>query len=359
MSLPNHPSEVDFDQRVHDGYMHLHALTNGQEGAGIFAVVRRGDFENVKTPLFFDPEADDAEDFAAKAIKHKGGSVYVSANPLPKSFLDDRRSEWAHGGERDISVARAVTADIDLGTTKDETNQTDKGGLRYPRNWEDVEDNILMPCESLLGTPIASVQSGGGYLVTWGYDALSKDTMRRMDKAFVKRVNAEGLAVDTGCLTKATTMPRLAGSIHRKMVDGEATEPKIVRLIDWDSPEPDAQMDMMSVLDREVPPKAARSSSGPIVLGGKDTLERAFNAVLQWSELDYAGRNAALTSATAMLAREYRPCPAFLVVARAAEYTGLEADEIKRTVVSTLRSVAEDYDDRIDDIETLIEQRLD
>lgn len=359
MSLPNDPSEVDFDQRVHDGYMHLHALTNGQEGAGIFAVVRRGGFENVKTPLFFDPEADDAEDFAAKAIKHKGGSVYVSANPLPKSFLDDRRTEWAHGGERDISVARAVTADIDLGTTKDETNQTDKGGLRYPRNWEDVEDNVLMPCESLLGTPIASVQSGGGFLVTWGFDALSKDTMRRMDKAFVKLSNDNSLVVDTGCLAKATTMPRLAGSIHRKLVDGEATEPKIVRLIDWDSPEPDAQMDMMSVLDREVPPRKPKSSSGPVVLGGKDTLERAYRAVLQWSEYDYAGRNSALNSATAMLARENRPDAAFLVIAKAAEQVGLEIDEIKKTVASTLRSVQEDYGDRVGDIEMMIEQRLD
>lgn len=357
MSLPNHPDEVDLDTRISEGSMHLHALTNGQETAGVFPVVRRGDFRKDK-PLFFDPQEDDAEAFVAKAIKHKGGAVYVGANPLPHSFFDDRRSEWAHGGERDLSVARAVTADIDLGTTKDEENQTDKGGLRYPRDWEDVEDNVLIPCESLLGTPIASVQSGGGYLVTWGYDALSKHTMRRMDKAFVKRVHAEGLVVDTGCLTKATTMPRLAGSIHRKMVDGEATEPKIVRLIDWDSPEPDAQMDMMSVLDREVPPKAARSSSGPIVLGGKDMLDRAYNAVLKWSEHDYAGRNSALTSAIAMLAREYRPAPAFLIVARAAEITGLEADEIKRTVASTLRSVAEDYDDKIDDIRDLIEQKL-
>lgn len=358
MSLPNDPSEVDFDQRVHEGSMHLHALTNGQEGAGIFAVVRRGDFGNAKTPLFFDPEADDAEDFAAKAIKHKGGSVYVSANPLPRSFLDDRRSEWAHGGERDISVARAVTADIDLGTTKDEENQTDKGGLRYPRNWEDVEDNVLIPCESLLGTPIASVQSGGGYLVTWGYDALSKDTMRRMDKAFVKLSNDNGLVVDTGCLTKATTMPRLAGSIHRKMVDGEATDPKIVRLIDWDSPEPDAQTDMMPVLDRMVPPRKPKSFDGSVVLRGMETIDKAVYAIINWPELDYAGRNSALTSAIAMLAREYRPAPAFLVAARAAEHMGLEAEEIRRTVESTLRSVEEDYDDKIDDIRDLIEQDL-
>lgn len=357
MSLPNHPDEVDLDTRISEGVDHLHALTNGQKTAGVFPVVRRGDFRTDK-PLFFDPQEDDAEAFVAKAIKHKGGAVYVGANPLPHSFLDDRRSEWSHGGEKDLSVASAVTADIDLGTTKDEANGTAKDGLRYPRDWEDVEGNILMPCESLLGLPVASVQSGGGYLVTFRFTALSKDTMRRLDKAFVQRVNAEGLVVDTGCLTKATTMPRLAGSIHQKEVDGMATDPKIVRLIDWSSPEPDAQADMMSVLDSEVPPRKPKSFDGSVVLRGMETIDKAVYAIVHWTELDYAGRNVALTSATAMLAREYRPAPAFLVVARAASCVGLEADEIRRTVESTLRSVEEDYDDKIDDIRDLIEQDL-
>ena len=357
MSLSNYPDEVDLDTRISEGVDHLHALTNDQETAGVFPVVRRGDFR-IDKPMFFDPQEDDAEAFVAKAIKHKGGAVYVGANPLPHSFLDNRQSEWAHGGERDFAVLRGVTADIDLGTTKDEANQTNKDGLRYPTDWEDVEENILMPCESLLGTPVASVQSGGGFLVTWAFDALSKDVLRRLDKAFVKRVNAEGLVVDTGCLTKVTTMPRLAGSIHRKIVDDEPTEPKIVRLIDWSTPEPDAQMDMMRVLDAEVPPRQKKRSSGPVVLGGRDSLERAWDAVINWSEHDYAGRNSALTSATAMLARENRPPMAFVLVAQAAEQVGLETEEIKRTVASTLRHVEEDYDDRIDDTVMLIEERL-
>lgn len=357
MSLSNYPDEVDLDTRISEGVDHLHALTNGQETAGVFPVVRRGDFR-IDKPMFFDPQEDDAESFVAKAIKHKGGAVYVGTNPLPHSFLDDRRSEWAHGGEKDLSVASAVTADIDLGTTKDEANGTAKNGLRYPTDWDDVEENILMPCESLLGTPVASVQSGGGFLVTFRYTALSKDTMRRLDKAFVQRVHAEGLVVDTGCLTKATTMPRLAGSIHQKEVDGMATDPKIVRLIDWSSPDPDAQTDMMTTLDSEVPPRKPKSFDVSVVLRGMETIDKAVCAITHWTELDYAGRNAALTSATAMLAREYRPAPAFLVIARAASYVGLETDEIRRTVGSTLRSVDEDYDGHIDDVCELIEQDL-
>src|SRR5699024_2978365 len=79
MSLPNHPDEVDLDTRISEGVDHLHALTNGQKTAGVFPVVRRGDFRTDK-PLFFDPQEDDAEAFVAKAIKHKGGAVYVGAN---------------------------------------------------------------------------------------------------------------------------------------------------------------------------------------------------------------------------------------------------------------------------------------
>lgn len=354
-AAPYDPDDVDDDTRMEEALEHIRVATHDLDDSLVLPIVRRGDLDTGK-PIFITPGDDTGiEKAVSKALRWRGGAVYLGMNPLPASFIEDRASAWAHGGEADLAMTRCVTADIDLGTTKDQANQTDVGTLRYPVSIAEIQE-LLDQEMGFLGWPMSVVQSGGGVLATWSLSHISKSEMRRLDRVWIDRATKAGFAVDSGCLAKSTTMPRLAGSIHRKIVDGEKTAPRIVRLLD-SGEEPSDRQAMLQVLDAEAPERKRKKHTRPTSVRGSEVLVDAGKRIMHRDERGYAGRNQALASATGLLMHHRSPATAFTVIARIAVDEGLSESEVIATITSIIRRDDSDLYDT-DDMRDALEEAL-
>lgn len=363
MSLSTDPNEVDMKTRRREAEKHITAIAKERDGE--FVVAMRNADGGMDGTVIYSTKKKNMDEVLDTALAYRKGSVNINVNPLPFGWSEKRESEWSTGKTDEFAETRAVTADIDFGTTKDEGNGTDVNGLRYPADEVEIHRFLEHTIAPEISSPNSIVLSGGGVLATFRFpETVTADQRKRLDKLFVKRFNDAGLAVDEGVLAKATGGPRLAGSIHRKRKDGELTRRKVVRLLYAKFPVAGVVTEggnskMLKAIDKEFPPPKKSKGANTMLAGNARDVDSATSRILNFDDFGFTGRNRALVSAVGLLATKIQPPTAFLAAGYAAEAVGLDKGEIKTTIIGALRRYySETYDGMIDEISELLEMNI-